>query len=95
MSVTWTKSWSTATNFANNTGHYKPKHERAARSTVFEFLNVVQNSESLITHLQKKKILPTTTETGENLTLVQLQGKNADRLNENFKFRVDKSKPSK
>ena len=91
MGATWSSKWvSTATAFHGNSGQFKPKHERVQRGTIFEFIESIRDTESLVQYLQKNDILPD----DENLNLRKYKGKNGDQLNEGYKFHVLRSKPS-
>ena len=96
MGSTWKKTWTTATAFHGHSGQFKAgQHERKQRSDLFDFLNIVKDTGSLVEHLREKKILPYRTPDGKDLILVQLNGNKGDRMNEGYKLRVSGAKPSR
>ena len=92
MGATWASTWvATATAFYNNSGQFKAKHKRTQRETIFEYIDKIKDTRSLVSYLQKEKVLPN----DDNLELKQLNGKKGDRLNEGYKFHLVGSNPSK
>ena len=90
---TWSR-FSAGTLLLTNKAHFQAKHEQKVRSSVHEFIPIVNDTASLVQYLQKPRgpcsyrILPIE-KNGRALSLKATENKKkGDQINENYTFKV-------